>query len=206
MRSSHDLGLEASRGDAGAIDELLVRHLPSLRAYVRLKAGPIVRAREAESDVVQSVCREVLQHQAEFRFGGEGGFRHWLFATALRKILDKHRRHTAERRDVRRERSPTTNGAGDGEAGPAEFVDPFAAAATPSGVAIGRERFEQLASAFEELTPDYAEVILLSRVVGLSRADVAQAMDRTEAAVRNLLHRALADLAARLDVADGSQC
>ncbi|MCA8951418.1 MAG: sigma-70 family RNA polymerase sigma factor, partial [Planctomycetes bacterium] len=176
MRSSHDLGLDASRGDAAAIDELLVRHLPSLRAYVRLKAGPVVRAREAESDVVQSVCREVLQRQGEFRFGGEGGFRHWLFRTALRKILDKHKLHTAERRDVRREQAPVRGQ--DGSAAALAFPDPLAAFATPSAVAIGRERFEQIAAAFDRLPPDHAEVVLLSRVVGLSRADVAQAMDR----------------------------
>ncbi|MCR9246246.1 MAG: RNA polymerase sigma factor [bacterium] len=195
MRSSHDLGRDASRGDDEAVDELLVRHLPGLRAYVRLKAGPVVRAREAESDIVQSVCREVLEQQGNFRFGGEAGFRHWLFATALRKILDKRKRHTAARRDVRRERRP------DFDPG----ADPFgsaAAFASPSGVAIGHERLEQIAAAFEHLSPDHAEVVLLSRVVGLSRAEVAIAMNRTEASVRNLLHRALAELSEHLEGRD----
>lgn len=196
MRSSHDLGLDASRGDDAAIDELLVRHLPGLRAYVRLKAGPAVRAREAESDIVQSVCREVLQQQGNFRFGGEAGFRHWLFATALRKILDKRKRHTAARRDVRREVSPGIDAGDDRYGADAAF-------ASPSGVAIGYERLEQIAAAFERLSPDHAEVVLLSRVVGLSRAEVAVAMNRTEASVRNLLHRALADLAEHLDDRDG---
>ena len=195
IRSSHDLGSEASRGSEAAIEELLVRHLPSLRSYVRLKAGAIVRAREAESDVVQSVCREVLQHEGQFRFGGEAGFRHWLFATALRKILDKHKLHTAERRDVRREVAPPAGGASSAP----ERPDVELKFASPSGIAIARERLEELAAAFDRLPPDYAEVILLSRVIGLSRAEVATAMDRTEASVRNLLHRALAELARHLD-------
>jgi hypothetical protein len=63
--------------------------------------------------------------------------------------------------------------------------------ASPSGVAMGREELERMSAAFEELDPDHKEVILLSRVVGLSRAEVAAEMDRTEASVRNLLHRAL---------------
>jgi RNA polymerase sigma-70 factor (subfamily 1) len=182
---------EAS-GDRGAVEELLVRHLPGLRSYVRLKAGRLVRARENESDVVQSVCREVLQEAAAFRYGGEAGFRHWLYATAMRKILDKHKRHTAGRRDVRREAAPPSE-SGDGAA----LAD--LRFASPSGAAIGAEQFERLAAAFDELPEDYAEVILLSRVVGLPRKDVAAAMARTEASVRNLLHRGLAELARRYD-------
>ncbi len=196
MRSSQDLGLEASRGSQPAVDELLVRHLPGLRSFVRLKAGPLVRAREHESDVVQSVCREVLQHEGTFRFGGEGGFRHWLYATALRKILDKHKLHTAERRDIRREADPGSAGV-DGH--------PGLAFASPSGAAIAREQFEHMAEAFDKLPEDYAEVIVLSRVVGLSRAEVAESMDRTEGSVRNLLHRALAELARHLDEGERSR-
>ena len=85
------------------VDELLERHLPGLRAFVRLKAGALVRFRESESDIVQSTCREVLERLDEFRHGGEAGFRHWLYTTALRKILDKHEHYTAQKRDVRRE-------------------------------------------------------------------------------------------------------
>ena len=71
--------------------------------------------------------------------------------------------------------------------------------ASPSGAAIGFEQFERLAAAFERLPADYAEVVLLSRVVGLTRGEVAAAMDRSEASVRNLLHRALAELARHMD-------
>ena len=65
-------------GDAPALDALLVRHLPSLEAYVRLKAGAAVRARETLSDVVQSVCVEVLRDADRFEYRGEAEFRHWL--------------------------------------------------------------------------------------------------------------------------------
>jgi RNA polymerase sigma-70 factor (ECF subfamily) len=184
---SSKLALEASRGDREAVDELLVRHMPGLRTYVRLKTGGLVRAREAESDIVQSVCREVLQRAPSYRYGGEAGFRHWLYTTALRKILDKRSFHTAARRDVRNEETT-----GEDEHGPSVRF------ASPSGVAMGREELERMSQAFEELDPDHREVILLSRVVGLSRTEVAGEMGRTEASVRNLLHRALAQLAKRL--------
>jgi peptide/nickel transport system permease protein len=67
---SSRLALEASHGDQEAVDELLVRHLPGLRTYVHLKVGGLVRAREAESDIVQSVCREVLQRAGAYTYGG----------------------------------------------------------------------------------------------------------------------------------------
>jgi RNA polymerase sigma factor (sigma-70 family) len=195
MRSSQDLGLDASRGSEAALEELLVRHLPGLRRYVRLKTGALVRGREAESDIVQSVCREVLQNQADFHYGGEAGFRHWLYTTALRKILDKRKLHTAARRDVRREE---VHGSEDGR----PEREPSAPGTSPSGVAIGREELERMADAFDELPADYMEVILLSRVIGLRRAEVAREMGRTEASVRNLLHRALNELARRLETTD----
>jgi RNA polymerase sigma-70 factor (ECF subfamily) len=192
VRDSTQLALEASRGDRHAVDELLVRHLPGLRTFVRLKAGGAVRAREAESDIVQSVCREVLRRAPAYRYGGEAGFRHWLYSTALRKILDKRAFHTAERRDVARERDVAAeHGTG-------------AAFASASGVAIGHEELERLSAAFCDLEPDQREVILLSRIVGLSRAEVALEMGRTEAAVRNLLHRALARLSHRIGAGDAA--
>ena len=65
---------------------------------------------------------------------------------------------------------------------------------------MGAEFLTRLEEAFEALEEDEREVVLLSRVAGLSRTEVADAMGRTENAVRNLLHRTLVKLAARLDV------
>ena len=189
---------EASNGGTDAVEALLVRHLAGLRSYVRLRSGPEVLAREAESDIVQSVCREVLVHQARYAHGGEAGFRHWLYTTALRKILDRHAHHTAQRRDVRREVADTEHGAPVGLGGLG-----LEAFESPSGAAIGREELERIAAAFDLLDEDAREVILLSRIVGLRRAEVAAELGRTEDSVRNLLHRALARLAAHLDSPSG---
>ena len=71
--------------------------------------------------------------------------------------------------------------------------------ASPSQEAMGAELLARLEAAFEELAEDEREVVLLSRVAGLSRAEVAQTMGRTENAVRNLLHRTLVKLAEKLD-------
>src|SRR5882672_1825641 len=93
----------ASRGDAMAVATLLERYLPGLNAFVRLRAGPLLRARESTSDLVQSVCREVLEHVDRFQYRSEGLFKQWLFTTAARKVADRCDFVQAQKRDVRRE-------------------------------------------------------------------------------------------------------
>ena len=194
METPDDLVRAATEGDRAAVAELLVQNLPALRAFVRLRAGAVVRSREAESDIVQSTCREVLQSFEGFRYGGPEGFRHWLFTTTLRKILKKDRHHRADKRSVEREQA-LPDGVDVGQ-----FLSTYAAFASPSRQAVAGEELERIEAAFTRLSDDHREVILLSRIVGMSRAEVALALDKTEDSVRNLLHRALTELARHLDV------
>ena len=195
---SQELAQLAATGDRDALEELLLRHMDGLRAFIRLRTGALVRERERESDLVQSTCREVLAHGASFRYGGEAGFRHWLYTTALRKLVDKQAYHTAERRDAARV-APGVDAAGSGASdADAAAMAAFGRFASPSAVAISDEELERLEAAFARLSDDHREVVLLSRVVGLSRAEVAREMERTEASVRNLLFRALTELSRHL--------
>ena len=186
-----DLVRRAQGGDREAVGLLLERHLPGLEAYVRLRIGRAFGARDAVSDVVQSACRDLLERLDGFRHGGEQAFRHWLYATAARKIADRFAFHAAERRDVAREASPRDASV--------VLARALGDQASPSQEAMGAELLARLEAAFEELAEDEREVVLLSRVAGLSRAEVAQTMGRTENAVRNLLHRTLVKLAEKLD-------
>jgi len=196
----------AAAGDAAAVETLLQQHLPGLRAYVRLRAGPMLRARESASDLVQSVCRDVLENIERFRYPGESAFKAWLYATAMRKIADRAEYWTAGKRDVAREAlaldAPLGGSDGDQDG---RLAAVYGSIYSPSRVAMGREVMARLESAFEKLPEDYREVIVLARIVGLSRTEIAERMGRTEASVRNLLSRALAELATHLDdgVADG---
>lgn len=194
METSDELVRSARRGDEVAITALLVENLPALRAFVRLRAGAVVRARETESDIVQSACREALVSFEGFRYGGAEGFRHWLFTTALRKIVKKDRHHRAAKRDVGREQH-LAEGVDVGD-----LLTAYATFATPSRQFAAAEEIERIEAAFELLSDDHREVILLSRIVGMSRKEVAAALGKTEDAVRNLLHRGLTNLARILDI------
>ena len=182
----HTLFEAARAGDRAAIDGLIARYQPRLHAYVRLRLDDRVRAREATTDVVQSVCRELLEASPRFEFRGEEPFRDWLFTAALNKIRDKQRFHGRDKRDASRERD-----ADDCLADAASYL-------TPSVDAIGRETAEALAAAFAELSEEHREVITLARVVQLPHAAIAASMGRSEAAVRQLLVRALLALAHQL--------
>jgi RNA polymerase sigma-70 factor (ECF subfamily) len=186
----------ASRGDAAAVEELLTRYLPGLDAFVRLRAGPLLRARESSSDLVQSVCREVLAHVDRFQYRSEGLFKQWLFTTAARKIADRCDHVQAQRRDVRREVALDAAAA---SSAAGSFADACRSLVTPSRELIGREELVATERALLELDDDHREVILLARVVGLSAREIGEQMNRSESAVRSLLHRALAELSARVE-------
>ncbi|MEZ5964662.1 MAG: sigma-70 family RNA polymerase sigma factor [Planctomycetota bacterium] len=174
-------------GEAGAAGELLGLHLSSLLAYVRLKAGRLVRSKESMSDVVQSVCREVLADLPRFRYQGTAQFRHWLFTHALHKIQNKNRHYRAVRRAAEREV--------DLEADDRELEQAYATLCTPSRHAVGREDLVAFERAFAALPDEYREAVLLRRVVGMDYPAIAAQLGKSEGAVRNLVYRGIARLA-----------
>jgi RNA polymerase sigma-70 factor, ECF subfamily len=185
--------LERARaGDERAISALVVRHLPSLRAYVRLRGGPLVRRCESDSDLVQSICVEILRNLQNVRYQGEGPFRHWLFTIALRKLVEKERYYRAEKRNPDRLAAPAE--------GDSESINPLVSACyaklgTPSEVAIQRETSRRIEEALDAMPENYRDVILMSRLMGLSHAEIAERLGKSEAAVRTTLSRALARVA-----------
>jgi RNA polymerase sigma-70 factor (ECF subfamily) len=180
MHDDAQLCERAATGDGASLDALLARHLPQLHAYVRVRLGGELRARESSMDVVQSVCREALGERGRFDFRGEESFRAWLFTTALNKIRDKHRRHHGAGRDMRREEDDVA-------------FDRLLAGklVTPSQDAMAAERVRAVRDALAALSDDHREVITLARLVGLPHGVIGEVMGRSEEATRQLLGRAL---------------
>lgn len=182
----------AGAGDGAAVAELLERYQGELHAFVRLRYGRLLQGRESSMDVVQSVCREVLEHADRFKHPGQAAFKRWLFVTALRKIKNRHGYYLAEKRDVLREAL-----APDDEAAEA-LMQQYRTFSTPSRVAIAREEVVRVEEAFEGLSDEQREVVTLAHMGGLSRQEIGEQMGKSEGAVRVLLHRALAKLSAHL--------
>lgn len=189
---SSELVQRSRSGDAAAMRALMQQHLAGLRAFVRVRMSPLLRAHESGSDLVQAACLELLQKLDAFEFRGEVPFRAWLYQGVLNTLRDKERALKAQKRDARREVGlPDTSSQGD-------LAACYSSILSPSRQVIAEERVRALEAAFDELPDDYREVISLSYLAQLSRAQVASQMGRTEASVRNLLARARVALAEAL--------
>lgn len=191
--NSQDLILAAQDGDERALDSLLARHLPGLRVFVRARSGAQLRAKESCSDLVQTVCREALGSLQQYEWRGEGSFRHWLFTLALNKIQRKANYYAAARRDVRRERDPA------GLSGDDALYGAYQNLFGPSQYAIREEAVARFETALDGLPEQYREIILLSRVVGMTNAEIGDQLGKSAEAVRVTLARALARLATRME-------
>jgi RNA polymerase sigma-70 factor (ECF subfamily) len=179
----------AAPNDGPTIERLLERHLPAVRAFVRVHMGQKLRAKESTSDLVQSVCRELLTHQARFQHAGEPGFQAWLFTTARRKIANRARDLERQKRQTGREVDDLS------ESAVADLGAAYARISSPSGRLLRAEEVARLEAAIDRLPAEQREAITLAHLVGLSRAEIGQQLDKTEEAVRALLHRAKARLA-----------
>lgn len=189
--NSSELAQRAAAGDRAAVDALIERHLPELRAFVRLRAGDALRRRESTTDLVQSTCREVLTHLERFQFPDESAFRRWLFVTAQRKIADRADHYAAQKRAAAREERLASEAGVQDE----QLANCYRRFSSPSRRALLRDEVEQLERAFDALTEEQREIVTLAHVVGLSRAQIAEQVGKSENAVRIVLHRALARLA-----------
>jgi RNA polymerase sigma factor (sigma-70 family) len=166
------------------------RHMPDVQAFIRLRMGPELRAKESCADLAQSACREILQNLERYQNQGEGNFRRWLFTMALRKVKNRVEYYRAAKRDVGRERQPAFKNEGEVDS----ISQVYKTLSTPSQHLMRREQIEQFEAAFDQLPEHYQEVVLLARVAGQSHAEIAQATGKTEVSSRATLSRALVRL------------
>ncbi|MCA8948044.1 MAG: sigma-70 family RNA polymerase sigma factor [Planctomycetes bacterium] len=170
----------ATAGDDGAIDRMLTQFLPRVHAYVRVNMGPGLRRHEASADVVQSVCRELLEDRDGFEFRGEGAFLSWLLTAAMNKLRERARFFGRDKRDAKRRVPLSTAAVYDG--------------LSPSQEVMGQEEIERLEAALLELPEDYREILVLARIVRMPHEDIAAHLGRTLPAVRSVLGRAVTRL------------
>jgi len=183
----------ARNKDEAALQQLLVRNLPGLEAFVRLRMGAALRGLMTAPDLVQSVCREVLEDLGDFEFRGEGPFRHWLFVRAENKLREKHRYHHRDKRDRQKAVSLSEG---------TNAITGYRTLLTPSKDLEVQETMRRVEAAFDQLPEDYREAVTLYKLCELSYAEIAERMKRSEGAVRNLVYRGISRLALLVDSGD----
>jgi RNA polymerase sigma-70 factor (ECF subfamily) len=170
---------QARRGDAQALGALLDSFRPYVRVLVRTLHRGRLQSRLDDSDLIQDA---LLEAQRQFgRFQGEtvAELVAWLRPLVLRSAGHTLRSHLGTgKRDAGREQCGVNE----------QVVDP---ASSPSSQAIRQEQAARLAARLARLPDDMQQVLLGRHVDGLSYADLAQRLDRSEGAIRVLYTRAL---------------
>jgi len=172
----HDAELaRRAASDPGAFSELYQRYLPGVYRYHLARTG---QAQEAEDLTAQTFLTAL---EAIHSFRGQGSFAAWLFGIASHKLADHYRRRRPEL--------------------PLELAE---AVHSPNqsleDAAVQRQEIRRVTRALRLLSPERAEALVLVFFGGLSMAEAAQAMGKTEAAVKMLVYRGLNELKERLAV------
>lgn len=191
MRDSATTRTSDQPGTASAatptLCDLLPRHLPQIENYVRRHMGRTLRDHESATDLVASVCGDLLAEGGAFEYRGEAQFHGWLRAAVINKIRYRLRSFRAKKRCPGHTQ-------GDGY-----IAEVPAGGNSPLHGAMLRENLVLLDRALERMPDHYREVIVRIRLRGESRTQVAADLGRTLAATANLLTRALVKLAAEMD-------
>ena len=173
-----DVLAAAQDGDEEAFASLWRWLQPSLLRWLRVVAHDNVE------DIASEVWLAVARNLERF-VGDDSDFSGWLFTIGRRRAIDWSRRRG---RQVDQSALGSEDVA-DSSIGSERYVED--AAAAEAAVALLRT-----------LTPDQAEVVALRVIVGMSVAEAAAVVGKSESAVRVLCHRGLRSLAAHLREAD----
>jgi len=160
----------AKQGEPEAFEQLYETYFDRIYRYIVIRVS---NQADAE-DLTQQVFLKALESIGSFRWRGVP-FSSWLFRIAHNQVVDHYRKGS------KRQTLPLDE-------------ENLLSDADPAAYAEQQLRGEQLAVACKQLTDAQREVISLRFAGGLSVAETARAMDKSEGAVRVMQHGALVRL------------
>ena len=190
----------AKEGDQAALDKLCKAYSERVRRIVRMRMGKEMRTKLESMDLVQDAFIAALRGLEGFTYQNEGDFLRWVAKIAENRLRDEAEKMHANKRDIRKEipldNNRTTSGNGfAGIKGPADSV-------TPSVIMSKRENLDKLEKAVEGLKPEYREIIVLTKIEGLSYKEAGEKIGKNADAARMLLSRAMAALSKSFEKAE----
>ncbi len=166
----------------------LERYRNYLRLLARLQLDPRLRGKLDPSDLVQQTLLQAHQMQGQFRGTTEAEQAAWLRQILVRTMANAVRDLGRLKRDVGRERSLE---AAIEESSMRLEVWLASEQSSPSLRAEKNEQLLRLAEALEQLPEAQREAVELHHLRGLSLAELAGQLGRSEGAVAGLLHRGI---------------
>jgi RNA polymerase sigma-70 factor (ECF subfamily) len=182
----------AKDGDHSALDQLYKVYGERVRRIVRLRMGKELRPKLDSMDLVQDVLVSALGGLGQFTYKNEGDFLRWLSKIAENALRDNLDKLYTDKRDIRKEvrrvdLSPTTGSGFVANAGPID-------ATTPSVIMSRKEDLDKLEKAIDQLKPEHREVVVLTKIEGLSYKEIGKKLGKSADAVGMLLSRAIVAL------------
>ena len=191
-QKTQELVTLAKHGDRSALNQLYRAYVERVQWMVRFNMSKELRAKLESMDLVQDALIHALQGLRDFTYKNEGDFVRWLSKIAQNALRDNLDRLRADKRDIRKEVAfgdygPTTGGRLLGAHMPIDST-------TPSVIMSKREDLAKLENALDVLKPEYREVIVLTKIEGLSYGEIGDRLGKSADAVRMLVSRAMAAL------------
>jgi RNA polymerase sigma-70 factor (ECF subfamily) len=168
-------------GDRRAFQELVERHLPSIRRLLYTLLGG---QREEMEDAEQEIILSLFQWLKDFQF--RSSFRTYLYRLARNRGIDCLRRKRSRERALARVKLDFWN---------AEPAD-------PQEQLLRGEQIQSLLDGFRSLPSRHRQLILMKDVEGLSIEAIGEILGVPIGTVKSRLHRARAKL---LDIVRGGR-
>jgi len=191
-QKTRELVTLAKDGDKSALNRLYTVYAERVRWMVRFRMGTELRSKLESMDLVQETLIHALKRLDDFTYKDEGDFVRWISKIAENEVRGNLRRLHAGKRDIRKEvrfdeDGPTT--------GPGFVESPgFIRTTTPSVIMSRKDEMVKLEKAMDELKPQYREVIVLTKIEGLSYKEISEKLGKSNDAIRKLVSRAMAEL------------
>jgi RNA polymerase sigma-70 factor, ECF subfamily len=195
--STQRLLVQAGDGEEAAVNELIERHREALRRMVAGRMDRRMAQRVDASDIVQETLVEAHRRLQEYIADGTMPFHLWLRHIARDRLIDAHRRHRAQRRDVGREQAMYAAGTADRSS-----LDLAAGLCdlelTPAAQALKKELEGRFWAAIEQLDEQDREIVLMRHQEQLGNSEVAEILGLSQPAAGMRYLRAIRRLRAVL--------
>lgn len=181
-----------SEGSADALASFLDVNRRQLMAFISRRLGDALRTKVEVEDIFQEVSAEAIRTLTP-EWPGEREPFSWLCHLSERKIVDAHRHHFyAQKRDAGKERALDARSSGGGEIGLVNML--VKSMTTPSAAFSRNAREGRLNAAIAELKEDQREAIRLKYIENKPSKEIAEALGKSDAAVRVMLTRTMKQL------------
>lgn len=185
---------QAARGDAAAVERLLMLHRDRLKRMVAVRLDPRLAARLDASDVVQDALMDALMDASrklpDYLRTRPVPFYPWLRRLAWEKVVDAQRRHVdARRRSVEREEARLPALPDQSSVQLAERL--LAGGLSPAERLLRQEQLSRVRTALGRLPPTYHEMLVLRYLEQLDTLETAAVLGVSEGVVKGRHRRAL---------------